>query len=538
MRVARQSREPSNGGAHRVPGAWPWAVAAALIIGNLFLHKPISDVCDALFARIGRGAYERWTLLAIAALSVGGALLLLRRRGAALRRPRVVACVLALAAVTVAAQRWLLVSNVELIHYPQFGLLAAMLLWAGLGPQAAWIGATLGGVLDESYQHLVIYAHLPTYYDYNDIVLNAIGAAWAAILVGAGGTGARRIRAPDWTRAGLAAAIAALGGSIWLAPPRLEWSATFPYWQPALVRAATGFDYHVMPASEGLAALLLIWALVRVATRADRASVATTATGTAALLCLGLFWCGCTARVSASPSPPPPLSQPSGQPPPAAAWPFIVTFWCGPPLPLFTDARAAEIAAAGFNVVGAPCEGAITSELNRRALDVASRHGLAMWLAEPRVNPYYGLAPDWEARLDEAVAEYRDHPALGGYFLIDEPSAEQFADLGKVVARLQAADGRRVPYINLLPDFAPAELLGTATYREHLEQYMATVRPLTAELRLLPLQDEYRPRFVLRQPDRRARRRAGTRRARSCSSFRPCRTDRTAIRPRRRSPGR
>ena len=47
--------------------------AATLVIGNLFLHKPISDVCDALFAWIGRGPYERVTLLGCAALSAGGA---------------------------------------------------------------------------------------------------------------------------------------------------------------------------------------------------------------------------------------------------------------------------------------------------------------------------------------------------------------------------------------------------------------------------------------------------------------------------------
>jgi hypothetical protein len=104
--------------------AWPWAATAGLLIGNLFLHKPISDLCDALFARIGRGPYERWTLLGIAALSLAGALFLIRRGALALRQGRVLVCFAALAGCTLAAQRWLLVSNVELIHFPQFALLA------------------------------------------------------------------------------------------------------------------------------------------------------------------------------------------------------------------------------------------------------------------------------------------------------------------------------------------------------------------------------------------------------------------------------
>lgn len=487
-----------RGGAHRLPdprAAWPWAVAAALLIGNLFMHKRVSDICDALYARVGRGPYERWTLLGIAALSLAGAALLLRHRGAQLRRPRLAGCVVALVALSVAAQRWLLVSNVELIHLPQFGLLAALLLLSGLGPQAAWIGATLAGVLDEAYQYFVIYAHLPAvYFDYNDIVLNGIGAAWAVVL-GAAGAQPRQ-PAPRSRRVALALTAAALALAVLFAPPRLASRTTFPFWQPTLVRAATGFDYHVMAPSEGLAALLLLWGLVRIATQGDRWRATTKAAGATALLCLGLCW-GCpssTIRPERAAARPPAPGAPThawaGVPAPAAPPPFIVTFWCGPPLPAFTDARAAEIAAAGFNVIGPPCEGAITPQLNRRALDVAARHGLSMWINDWRVSSYSGLAPQWEAQLAEAVAEYGDHPALGGYFLVDEPGAEQFADLGKMVARLRATDERRIPYVNLLPDFAPVELLGTATYREHLERYMATVRPTLLSYDYYPFRND------------------------------------------------
>jgi len=75
---------------------------------------------------------------------------------------------------TALAQRALLVTNVELIHLPQFGLLAALLLVGGLPPQLAWIVATLAGAIDETYQLLVIYRALPNvYFDWNDIVLQA-----------------------------------------------------------------------------------------------------------------------------------------------------------------------------------------------------------------------------------------------------------------------------------------------------------------------------------------------------------------------------
>jgi len=480
---------------------WPWAAAGVLVIGNLFLHEAVSNACGVLLNHIGRGPYEHVMLVAVAALSAGGALVLLRGRTGALARPRVLACLLVLAAGTVAAQQWLLVSNVELVHFPQFGLLAALLLSAGLGPQATWIGATAAGVLDETYQHLVIYAQVPeTYFDYNDIVLNAIGAAWVVVLAGAGAAGSGTPGAGRWQRRLLAALLAAFAVALWLAPPSVVAMETFPYWRPALARAATGLDYHVMSASEGLAALLLMWGLV-VVSRGERFPNTSSSSSTVALalLLIGLVLGGCAARERTPPAAPAALPNPHPWPDtiseegtnagvlsPAggaasAGAPgresFIITFCCGPPLAEFTDARAEEIAAAGFNVVGTPCEGEVSPALNREALDVAARHGLTLWITDPRVDQYFDLGAGWEERLDQAVREYSDHPALGGYFLVDEPSAAKFADLAKVVARLREIDPQRVPYINLVPDFVSPDALGTVTYREHVERFMATVRP-------------------------------------------------------------
>ena len=466
---------------------WALAVAASLVVANLFLHKSISDVCDALFARIGRGPYERLMLLGIAALSAGGGLVLLRGHASALRRWRPAAALLVLAAATVWAQHWLLVSNVELIHFPQFGLLAALLLVAGLPPQAAWVGATLAGVIDETYQHLVIYAHVAgTYFDYNDVVLNAIGAAWAVVLAGHAGPALEAAWLRRWLRAALAALCVALALALWLAPPRVAAIDVFPFWRPALSRAATGLDYHVMSASEGIGALVLLWGLVAVATRSPRARPTPIAISAAMLLaglCLG---CRAYAPPGGRVDPPdrPPAvaiaataAAPAADPVTKPTVPFIITFWCGPPLAELTDTRAAEIAAAGFNVVGAPCEGAVNSELNHQALDVAGRHGLTLWITDPRIDQTHDLPDEWEALLAGAVADYGGHPALGGYFLVDEPGADRFADLAKVVARLQAIDPGHVPYVNLLPDFATPDGLGTASYRDYVEQFVAVVRP-------------------------------------------------------------
>jgi hypothetical protein len=156
---------------------------------------------------------------------------------------------------------------------------------------------------------------------------------------------------------------------------------------------------------------------------------------------------------------------------------FILTFWCGPPLAQFDDARAAEIAAAGFTVVGAPCTGGSDPDLNLRALEVAARHGLRMWVRDHRISPASIAAPDGPAQLDAAVAQYGASPALGGYFIDDEPTVSEFAGVAAVVSALHDADPDHLAYVNLLPDYAPAEPRGAPTYEDYVEQFISTVHP-------------------------------------------------------------
>src|SRR5262245_53522773 len=164
-------------------------------------------------------------------------------------------------------------------------------------------------------------------------------------------------------------------------------------------------------------------------------------------------------------------------PAPPSRPPFVLTFWCGPPLEQFDDWRAAEIAAAGFTVVGSPCQGGFDPGLTVRALDVAGRQGLRLWVTDHRIHPATIGDADWPAALEAAVRDYRGHPALGGYVVFDEPVASQFEAIAVVVAALHGADPDHLAYVNLLPDYIPPSGLGTASYEDYVEQFIATVRP-------------------------------------------------------------
>ncbi|MHB8863065.1 MAG: hypothetical protein ACYC6N_11715 [Pirellulaceae bacterium] len=69
------------------------------------------------------------------------------------------------------------------------------------------------------------------------------------------------------------------------------------------------------------------------------------------------------------------------------------------------------------------------------------------------------------------------HPATFGYYLRDEPNARMFPALARYAAAYRQTAPQTRPYINLFPNYASAQQLGTETYQEHLEQYITTVQP-------------------------------------------------------------
>lgn len=162
-------------------------------------------------------------------------------------------------------------------------------------------------------------------------------------------------------------------------------------------------------------------------------------------------------------------------PSPPTTWKLgrpIVTYWAGPGFPggsALDDKAAVQLAEGGWNVVWC----------GERELDVAQRHGLRGLLTDPLLSP--GSLAD-SKELDSLIRRVKDHPALYAYHLIDEPSADLFPVLGKLVAHLREQDPSHLAYINLLPTYANNQQLGipgecVPAYVEHLRQFVDVVRP-------------------------------------------------------------
>jgi hypothetical protein len=78
--------------------------------------------------------------------------------------------------------------------------------------------------------------------------------------------------------------------------------------------------------------------------------------------------------------------------------------------------------------------------------------------------------------------ETKASPACVGYFILDEPGASEFADLGKIVAAIRRHAPGKLAYINLLPSYATAGAPGKSqleakSFTEYLERYVVEVKP-------------------------------------------------------------
>ncbi len=166
---------------------------------------------------------------------------------------------------------------------------------------------------------------------------------------------------------------------------------------------------------------------------------------------------------------------------------LLLAPWCGQAAPAPADTNFFPIMAWNWApkdpaVLQTMREGGLTVAgfVKPDTLDACQAAGLKAIVSDARTSGY-----DW-ANVDEAkartniaslVAEVGEHPAVYGYYLRDEPNAAMFPGLAKVADLIRELSPGKWPYINLFPDYANSDQLGTATYAEHLEQFIATCRP-------------------------------------------------------------
>jgi hypothetical protein len=109
-------------------------------------------------------------------------------------------------------------------------------------------------------------------------------------------------------------------------------------------------------------------------------------------------------------------------------------------------------------------------------LDACEKHGLKYIPYDGRVLAHSPGDPQLAANLDAMIAEYANHPALAGYFMGDEPGPGAFPQFGAVNQYLLKKDPKRLPFINLLPNYVDEKYIGMK-YDQYVEQFCEKVRP-------------------------------------------------------------
>jgi hypothetical protein len=156
---------------------------------------------------------------------------------------------------------------------------------------------------------------------------------------------------------------------------------------------------------------------------------------------------------------------------------FVISYWFGPPPKFTTLDRYQEIKDANFTLAF-PAGGGMTVEQNRKMLDHCQSVGMKAVIMDSRMVYSIDNDPKKKAALDAIIKDYSDHPALFGYYVVDEPGAGAFKGLGDVVAYLKEKDPKHPGYINLLPTYGrDFNVLGTKTYEEYVRKYAEIVKP-------------------------------------------------------------
>lgn len=145
-----------------------------------------------------------------------------------------------------------------------------------------------------------------------------------------------------------------------------------------------------------------------------------------------------------------------------ASDPIPVHAWWSIPSDSTSVERYKELAEAGFTSSMSPFRDA---EAAQKALDAANEAGIKLFITCPELR----TAPD------STVKRFMNHPALGGYHLTDEPNAAAFPDLAEWVKQIQKVDSTHPCYINLFPNYATPQQLGTPTYQAHVDSFIAIV---------------------------------------------------------------
>ena len=154
----------------------------------------------------------------------------------------------------------------------------------------------------------------------------------------------------------------------------------------------------------------------------------------------------------------------AGQEKLTAERPLTILAWAGIPEKELSVERLAELKDMGINTCLSTFK---DTPSMMKALDLARQAGLKMVTS----------CPELKSQTAATVKKIMQHPALAGYFLMDEPLRKDFQELGEWARRIVAADKLHYCFVNLIAAIHPTltQALGTNSYADYLETFVHEV---------------------------------------------------------------
>jgi len=94
--------------------------------------------------------------------------------------------------------------------------------------------------------------------------------------------------------------------------------------------------------------------------------------------------------------------------------------------------------------------------------------------------------PELEKEPEATVNKVKNHLGLAGYYMVDEPACAGFPMLAAWAKKIMATDNDHYCYLNLLPNYAPDEVLGD-TYTRYVQRFIEEVNIQTLSFDFYPI---------------------------------------------------
>ena len=95
-----------------------------------------------------------------------------------------------------------------------------------------------------------------------------------------------------------------------------------------------------------------------------------------------------------------------------------------------------------------------------KALNAAKQSGIKLILSYPELY----------SEPQKVIPEIKNHPALEGYYMGDEPSPKDFIGYIDFAEKIKKYDNTPILYANLFPNYVSSENIGNLSYNEYIKQ--------------------------------------------------------------------